>query len=46
MRESISQQLARQREQFAISCSRLESVSPLATPFVVTALVKLLQVTY
>ncbi|EPT0529844.1 TPA: exodeoxyribonuclease VII large subunit [Proteus mirabilis] len=31
MRESISQQLARQREQFAISCSRLESVSPLAT---------------
>ncbi|VTP85623.1 exodeoxyribonuclease VII large subunit [Proteus vulgaris] len=31
MRESISQQLSRQREQFAISCSRLESVSPLAT---------------
>ncbi|MBQ0214108.1 exodeoxyribonuclease VII large subunit [Proteus vulgaris] len=31
MRESIAQQLSRQREQFAISCSRLESVSPLAT---------------
>lgn len=31
MRESISQQLSRQREQFAISCSRLESASPLAT---------------
>ncbi|WP_259470050.1 exodeoxyribonuclease VII large subunit, partial [Pseudomonas aeruginosa] len=31
MKESISQQLSRQREQFAISCSRLESASPLAT---------------